>query len=136
MIRNRTEILYRDTFIAIEYNAIDNWIYVNWKGYQNYDSVIAGCEKILESMKAQACYRILNDNSLVEGQWSAAAKWGADVWFPAMFAAGLKSFAWVYSPSTLSRLSTDKTLKLADFPDQIKVFDDVDLAQDWLRLHV
>ncbi|RIJ41548.1 hypothetical protein [Pontibacter oryzae] len=136
MIRNRTEILYRDTFIALEYNAVDNWIYVNWKGYQNYDTVVAGCEKILELMKAQACYRILNDNTRVEGQWSAAAKWGADVWFPAMFEAGLKSFAWIYSPSTLSRLSTDKTLKLADFPKQVKVFDDLDLAQDWLRLQV
>lgn len=133
MIRSRTELLYRDNTIAIEFDPLEEWIYVNWRGYQNYESVVAGCEKMLELMQEKACYRILNDNTYVEGQWSAAAKWGANVWLPAMFAAGLTYFAWIYSPSTLSRLSTDKTLKLADFPDGIKVFDDIIQAKDWLR---
>lgn len=136
MKQTRTELLYRDTHIALEYYPEDNWIYVNWRGYQNKDSVIAGCEKMLDIMKALACYRILNDNTLVEGQWSLASKWVADVWFPAMFEAGLKNFSWVYSPSVLSRLSTDKTLELANTPDGIKVFDDIDQAKDWLRSQV
>lgn len=130
----RNLLLYRESYIAMEYNPLEDWIYVNWRGYQNYDSVVAGCEKMLEVMKAQACFRILNDNTRVEGQWSAAAKWGADVWFPAMFEEGLQCFAWVYSPSVLSRLSTDKMVKLADFPQQVKVFDDIEQAKDWLRL--
>ncbi|MDX5436560.1 MAG: hypothetical protein LPK03_05160, partial [Pontibacter sp.] len=119
MKQTRSELLYRDAQIALEYNPEDNWIFVNWRGYQNKESVMAGCQKILELMKELACFRVLNDNSLVEGQWSSASKWLADVWFPKMFAAGLQCFAWVYSPSTLSRLSTDKTLKLANFPESI-----------------
>lgn len=129
----RNEILFRGTYISIEYNHIDDWMYVNWKGYQNYDSVVAGCEKMLELMKEHACYRILNDNTQVEGQWSAAAKWGAEYWFPALREAGLRWFAWIYSPRMLGRLSTDKTLNLAENPDYIQVFDDIDLAKDWLR---
>lgn len=136
MKQTRSELLYRDTHIAIEYKPDDNWIYVNWRGYQNKESVIAGCEKMLAIMKELACFRILNDNTLVEGQWSAASQWGADVWFPAMYEAGLKYFAWIYSPSVLSRLSTDKTLMLANFPEGIKVFDDIDHAKDWLRSQV
>ncbi|MCX2739203.1 hypothetical protein [Pontibacter anaerobius] len=133
MKRTRTELLYRDPSIAIEFNPMDGWMYVNWRGYQNKESVMAGCLKMLDIMKEIACYRILNDNTLVEGQWSSAAKWLADKWFPAMFEARLQQFAWVYSPSTFSRLSTDKTLKLANFPESIKVFDDIAQAKDWLR---
>ena len=129
----RNELLYRNDQIAIEYNAANDWIYVNWRGYQNYDTVVAGCTKILDLMKSLACYRILNDNTQVEGKWSTASKWGADVWFPAMREAGLKWFAWVYSPSVLSRLLTDKTVKQTNNPDFIQVFDDIDLAKDWLR---
>lgn len=132
----RNELLYRDEHIAIEYSTADDWIYVNWRGYQNYDTVVAGCETMLKVMQEQACYKILNNNTFVEGQWSAAAKWGADVWFPAMRKAGLKWFAWIYSPSVFSRLSTDKTLKMAENPDYINVFDDIDLAKDWLRSKV
>lgn len=132
----RNELLYRDDHLAIEYDSLGDWIYVNWRGYQNYDTVVAGCEKMLEIMKVQACYRILNDNTLVEGQWSTAAKWGSEVWLPAMRQAGLQWFAWVYSQSMLSRLSTDKMMKKAKNPDYIEIFEDIDLAMDWLRAKV
>ncbi|MEJ8802416.1 hypothetical protein [Pontibacter sp. H249] len=132
----RNELLFRNDFIAIEYNSTGDWIYVNWRGYQNYESVKAGCEKMLELMKINACFKILNDNTQVEGQWSAAAKWGGDVWFPAMREAGLKWFAWVYSPSMLSRLSTDKMIRHTINPNYIEIFDDIDLAEAWLRTKV
>ncbi|WP_276496066.1 hypothetical protein [Pontibacter litorisediminis] len=135
MRQTRTELLYREQHIAIEFNPMEEWIYVNWRGYQNYNSVVSGCEKMLELMKEKACYRILNDNTFVEGQWSTASKWVASDWFPRMRENGLQEFAWVYSPSILSRLSVDKSIKLADFPDYIKVFDDISAAKDWLRSH-
>lgn len=129
----RNQLLFRDNYIAIELNPKDNWIYVNWRGYQNYESVLAGCEKIREYMSSTACYRILNDNTQVEGQWSAAAKWVAEVWFPALRQNGLQHFVWVYSSSVLSRLSADKAIKYVDQPDFIHIFDDIEAAQDWLR---
>lgn len=132
----RNELLYRDNHLAIEYNSSGDWLYVNWKGYHDYNSIVAGCEKLLALMKEHACYKILNDNTHVEGKWSSASKWVVEIWLPAMQEAGLKWFAWVYSPSILSRLSTDKTLKLADYPDFIKVYDELDLACDWLRTKV
>ncbi|OKL41407.1 hypothetical protein [Pontibacter flavimaris] len=135
MRRTRTELLYRDASIAIEFNPVEEWIYANWRGYQNYESVVAGCEKLLVLMKEKACFRILNDNTHVEGQWSTAAGWVASDWFPRMRENGLQVFAWVYSPSVFSRLSVDKSIKLAEFPDYIKVFDDIAPAKDWLRSH-
>ncbi|AKD04805.1 hypothetical protein POKO110462_10025 [Pontibacter korlensis] len=136
MRQTRSELLYRDTTIAIEFNPADEWIYVNWKGYQNRESVMDGCEKILELMIEHACFRILNDNTNVEGQWSAASRWLAEDWFPRMHEHGLQLFAWVYSSSVLSRLSTDKAVRLADYPDYIKSFDNIEHAKDWLRSRV
>ncbi|WP_240773405.1 hypothetical protein [Pontibacter sp. SGAir0037] len=129
----RNEILFRDTYIAIEYNAADHWIYVNWRGYVNYDTVTAGCEKILDFVKEYKCSRVLNDNTNVEGIWSGASKFVGQDWFPRMREAGLEYFAWVYSPSTLSRLSTDKSLRSASDTSFVKTFDNVDTAEDWLR---
>jgi len=129
----RNEILYRESYIVIEYNDVDSWLYVNWRGYVNYDTVTAGCEKILQFMKETNCYRILNDNTNVEGIWSGASSWVGQDWFPRMQTAGLECFAWVYSPSTLSRLSTDKSLRNTEDKSCIKTFETVEAAEDWLR---
>lgn len=133
MTHSRTELLFRNNFIAIELDNTDGWMYANWRGYVSHHDVIAGCEKMLELLKEYHIVQILNDNTYVEGIWSAAAKWVAEVWFPALREAGLKQFAWVYSPSVLSRLSTDKTIKNMDTPSYIRTFDDIDMARDWLR---
>jgi hypothetical protein len=129
----RNEILYRESYIVIELNHVENWLYVNWRGYVTYETVTAGCEQILNSMKEQRCYKILNDNTNVEGIWSGASKWVGQDWFPRMQEAGMDCFAWVYSPSTLSRLSADKSLRYAKEEVCIKMFDSVEDAANWLR---
>ncbi|RAU83163.1 hypothetical protein [Pontibacter arcticus] len=127
-------LLYATSYITIELNLEDDWLYVEWRGIVGHQNVVAECEKILYYVKENKVTRIVNDNTLVEGIWSAAARWVGEVWFPALQEAGLKQFAWIYSPSILSRLSTDKTIKNTERPDLIKTFDDIDLAKDWLRV--
>lgn len=129
----RNELLYRNNFIAIEYSPEDDWMFVNWRGSVSHHEVIDGCEEMLRLLKERRITDILNDNTHVEGMWSGAARWGGEYWFPALREAGLQRFAWIYSPSVLSRLSTDKTIKHTISPDFIKTFDDLDLAADWLR---
>lgn len=129
----RNEILYREHNILIEYNHTDDWLYVNWRGYQNYDSVVAGCEKILDFLQERECTKVLNDNTNVEGIWSGASKWVGQDWMPRMQAAGCACFAWVYSPSTFSRLSTDKALKNTEDMSHIRTFEDIEAASAWLR---
>ncbi|MCJ8163677.1 hypothetical protein MKJ04_02410 [Pontibacter sp. E15-1] len=134
MDSTRTELLYRNNFIAIELNHSDNWMYVNWRGNVSHHDVRAGCMEILRLVKEYKIYDILNNNTQVQGMWSGAAKWGGTYWFPALREAGLRRFAWIYSPSVLSRLSTDKTLDNTENPHYIKTFDDIALAKDWLRM--
>jgi len=120
---------------VIELNHTENWMQVNWRGYVSHHDVMAGCMEMLRLVKEHQIVDILNDNTHVEGMWSGAAKWGGEFWFPALREAGLQRFAWIYSPSVLSRLSTDKTLKNTENPHYIKTFDDIEMAKDWLHTY-
>ncbi|MBD1362627.1 PAS domain-containing protein [Mucilaginibacter sp. ZT4R22] len=121
---------YEGSFITILYQPEGNYLDVNWKGYQNYESVVKGCGIILDLMQKNKCSRVLNDNTEVKGNWSEASDWGAEVWFPAMTKAGLQKFAWVYSPSTFSRIAAN--VSLPSTYDPVAFFHDKDTARHWL----
>lgn len=125
-------LIFAERNVQFYYNQQEEWLYVNWVGFQTTTSIMAGCEKLLDYLKDYKCTKVLNDNTLVDGIWSGAARWGADNWFPRMRVAGLEWMAWVYSPSVLSQLSTNKTLSLME-QDFIKTFYDLEEARNWLR---
>ncbi|MBL4678668.1 MAG: hypothetical protein JKY70_21100, partial [Mucilaginibacter sp.] len=125
---------YHSECIDIRYVPGEEFLDVNWLGYQNYDSVVQGCMMILDLMKVNNCSKILNNNSLVKGNWSEASDWGAAFWFPEMAKSGLKKFAWVYSPSTFSRIAADKSLPTNLDGVEIAFFDDQETALKWLIL--
>lgn len=124
--------IFEDSSIQISYVASENWIYANWTGFQTVGSVKSGCERILQALTDEACHKVLNDNTHVEGIWSGAAAWVGTEWFPRMSLAGLHWFAWVYSPSIFSQLSTDKALNYTT-EGFIKTFYDIEEAKNWLR---
>lgn len=127
---NRT--FYEGDFITIHYQPEGHYMDVDWKGYQNYDSVTKGCEIMLDLMQKNNCQLVLNDNTSVKGNWSEASDWGAEVWFPAMAKAGLKKFAWIYSPSTFSRIAAGKSLPDEYDIVQVAFFDEKNAAEQWL----
>ncbi|KAA3436207.1 hypothetical protein [Rufibacter hautae] len=124
--------IFQDTYISITYDQKQQYINADWIGFQTKQSVQDGCERILEAMAEFHCYKVLNDNTHVEGIWSSAAEWVGSDWFPRMRQAGMVSFAWVYSPSMFSRLSTDKSLRFTYDTTGIEVFDSIGEAQRWL----
>jgi two-component system CheB/CheR fusion protein len=123
---------YQGNFIDILYQADRQYLDVDWRGYQNYDSVVKGCTIMLDLMKKNNCHWVLNDNTGVKGNWSEAADWGAEYWFPAMAEAGLKKFAWIYSPSTFSRIAANKSLPSEYDAVQVAFFDNKAEALGWL----
>lgn len=122
---------YEGNYMKIRYHPEGNYLDVNWTGYQNYDSVVKGCGIILDLMQKNKCSRVLNDNTEVKGNWSEAADWGAEVWFPAMAKAGLEKFAWVYSPSTFSRIAANVSLPSAYNP--VAFFYSRVQGLDWIK---
>jgi hypothetical protein len=126
------KILVLEPFITIQYRFDFGGLYVDWTGDQSKESVIQGCELMLECLKSEKCRKILNDNSNVTSIWSDASEWVARDWFPRMSEAGMDYFAWVYSPNVYSKLSTDKTL--AYTPKSLIIpFYSVASAEEWLK---
>ena len=125
--------LARESFIEISHSPGKPLLHVDWKGYQSIESAHEGCEHILDAMVHTGADSVLNDNTHVLGTWSAAAEWVAVDWFPRMRQAGLRRFAWVYSPSKLSQLSTDTTTRLLNRETfGIRIFHSKSEALTWL----
>lgn len=126
--------LFRESFIDISFDPEASLLHVNWNGYQSVDSIRQGSEKMLELMQKHDAYIVLNDNTHVLGIWRDAADWLAHDWFPRMKQAGLKRYAWIYSPSRFSQVSTDATLSLMNSDDfGVKTFYDKAEALAWLQ---
>jgi hypothetical protein len=126
-------ILYNAPHVRISYDYLHDWLYVDWEGDQNLETVQQGCLQMLECLKTERCQKVLNDNTRVTSMWSDASEWGGKVWFPMMAEAGLTYFAWVYSPNQYSRLSTDLMVQHTTRP-VVLTFDNIDTASSWLRL--
>jgi len=126
------QTFYKGNFIEMKYVPEHHWMDVNWIGYQNYDSVKKGCLIMLDLLKKNNCTKVLNDNTYVMGNWSEAVDWGGEVWFPAMQEAGLKHFAWIYSPSTFSRMSAHKSIDITMGKVTAQFFTDINEARIWL----
>jgi len=134
--KKKTDFLFIDEFISIEFDAANQWLYVNWIGYQSEDTIKKGCEKILVAMKESGVSKVLNDNTKVIGIWTPASNWVGTNWLPRMEAAGLKQFAWVYSPSRLSQLSTNEAISSTPAPNLVHTFYCKADAEKWLRQSV
>lgn len=123
---------YRTNFINIEYNQEHQRLEVDWLGFQNLESVQKGGLLMLEFLQKNQCEKVLNDNTNVKGNWSEASDWAGKVWFPMMQRAGLKHFAWIYSPSTFSALAAKKSVDVMIGDVQTQFFYDRGEAVEWL----
>ena len=119
--------------ITISYDHLNEWLLADWHGNQDLASVQQGGQEMLRLLQQQRSHKVLNDNTLVTSMWSEAAEWAGKDWFPAMTAAGLQYFAWVYSPNLYSRLSTDLTLQFTVGNPVVATFDDMETAKAWLK---
>ena len=126
------QTLVEASHITISYDQLNEWLLADWHGNQDLASVQQGGQELLRLTQLQRCHKVLNDNTHVTGMWSDAAEWAGKVWFPAMTAAGLQYFAWVYSPNLYSRLSTDLTLQFTVGNPVVATFDDIATAKAWL----
>jgi hypothetical protein len=120
------------SYISITYDRCNSWLYVDWKGHLDEQSVRAGCHQILTYLRLTNCTKILNDNSSVSGDWECASRWLGQEFLPCLAEAGLLYLAWVYSPNYLSRRAIDTALSFVTVPTVVS-FEDVDAAYTWLR---
>lgn len=124
---------YRDPGLDIAYIAEGKYLQLNWKGFHSLHTIRAGCLKLADVLLNYDCHMVLNDNTNVMGSWEDAAEWVGKECFPMLENAGLKYFAWVYSPSTFSRLSADLVIETKKGDVVIQTFEDDEHARKWLE---
>jgi hypothetical protein len=123
------ELLYEAKNLEISYDPVHQFVYCNWIGFQNKEMIIKSGAVILDLFKEKGYSKVLNDNTEVTGPWQEAAEWTANVWFPSMIAAGLKHFAWIFSPNLFAELSAKKAMPVSDV---VRSFNSYREAYDWL----
>ncbi len=124
---------YNSPKIDIRYDRKNNWIYADWKGFHNLETVQHGSLIILELMKKNQCTKILNDNTRVLGNWSDAAEWAGKVHLPEMESAGLKQLAWIYSQGTFGKLAAEKSVDIMIGNVSAQLFTERAEAEEWLK---
>ena len=127
------QTLYDVPTLTISYDHVNNWLYLDWHGALDDESVMAGGLKLLELLKQENCRKVLNDNARITGLWADAAKWGSDVMMPLLHDAGCRYLAWVYSPERFSQLSAQLAAERTTASITIMTFRDRDTAAEWLQ---
>lgn len=117
----------------INFNPAEGYLYVDWTGFQNIDTVQDGCMAILEALKENQAVKVVNDNTHVLGSWSEAAEWVGEIWFPIMESAGLRYFAWIYSPAAFSKLAVHKSVAINQGKVEVKLFTELSSATQWIK---
>jgi PAS domain S-box-containing protein len=129
----QTDQYYQDSTITIIYNDENKRLDVDWKGFQNLETVQRGGTIMLKMLAENKCSKVVNDNRHVLGTWSEAVDWAGIEWFPMMEKAGLKYFAWIYSLSAFSQLSAKKSVDIAVGNITAQFFTDIALAEEWIN---
>lgn len=129
----RTDTFYQDEHITITYNESQERLDTDWTGFQNLESVKHGCMIILKMIIKNSCYKIVNDNTHVQGTWSEASEWVGEIFFNLLEDAGIKYFAWVFSTSVFSQLSAKKSVDIAVGNITTQFFTEIALAEEWIN---
>ncbi|RFZ92983.1 PAS domain-containing sensor histidine kinase [Mucilaginibacter conchicola] len=125
---------YQGPGLDLNYLPDDDVLIANWHGFHTLHTVKTGCLRILAEAANTGAKLILNDNTGVAGTWNDAVEWVSSEFFPSLRDGGATHLAWVYSPSTFSRISTDVTIANLDgFEVDIQTFENRDAAMTWLR---
>lgn len=124
---------YQDEHLTIAFNKQNNWLEVDWTGFQDIASVKHGCILILEYLKTHSTDRIVNDNRNVTGTWSEASDWVGNVWFPLMEKAGIRYFAHILAPNIFGQLSARKSIDIMAGIITTQYFTDIETARQWIK---
>ena len=117
--------------LFIGHDALNQWLYVDWRGEYDQELSRATCHLMLETIREWPCTKILNDNSSITRITARLTEWGVQ-WLEDMLAAGLHFIAWVLPRDLVARQATEDIVHAIDRP-RVGTFDDVASAYIWLQ---
>src|SRR5699024_2377915 len=125
--------VFGDVFFSATWLHDGTILYAQWLGVQSVETVKEGGYKVLEMMKEQPCSKLLRSNTEVVGSWDMALEWAENTWTPLMRHAGLRYLAQVVPTSIYATLTIETLIQRIDKEFEIRIFEDVEEAEAWLR---
>lgn len=122
-----------DIFATLERMPDNAYLYAQWIGIQNLDTMQKGWKAYLSILEDQPCSKLLNSHKELIGPWDVANDWIATVWAPAAVSLGLRHMAHVLAPGIYGQTSFHLLHHRISDMLEIKVFENVAAAQEWLE---
>jgi hypothetical protein len=120
--------------LSIGFDEENRWLYAEWKGPHNQQSIQAGCVQILDTLRAWPCHKVLNDNSGITHITMQLTHFGLR-WLEGMRRAGMQHLAWVLPDGLPALRAVEAALQAIERP-HVATFDDVASGYRWLQLQL
>ena len=126
-------LVHPDGGVFVTLQLHPEFIEAKWYGHITSGDVVTASKVYLALLQAYPSpNKLLNDKTLVTGDWSEANDWLEFDWLPQVLYAGLHYLAHIYSNNMFSRLSA-RDLYLRITPHlQMQNFSNRDEALEWL----
>ena len=120
-------------YLRIEINPNNDWIYLDWVGYQDENRTKEGMKRYLDLMKKNGIKKILNDNRHQHGPYPKGInEWIGKEWLPEAKRIGFKAGATILSTKVFSKMSANNLVQNVGGVTY-KNFEKIDGAVNWLR---
>ena len=127
------QTVQKRTFLKMEYDQDNNWIYCNWIGYISMDSAVAGTAALLEMIAETQCPFLLNDNRELHGPWDKANDFIENEVVPKAISLGLRCMAHILAPNIAGALSAQDLHRRVEDKFDMHLFGEIEKAKNWLR---
>lgn len=117
--------------LTVSHDVSNNWLYVQWQGLHNAESVRVSAEHIFACLTTHPCLKMLSDHSSLVGNWQAAIPSVVQHNFERLVAHGVRYVAWVHSFNYDDLIAMERVVRNMPQP-LVGLFDEVDSAYDWL----
>ncbi|WP_153042178.1 hypothetical protein [Rufibacter roseus] len=121
-----------DVFLIAERAADNSYIHAQWIGIQTLETVMQGGSFYIKMIEEQPCARLLNNHKELIGPWDIAQEWIVSYWTPKVMELGLRFMAQVLAPGVYGQMSFHQLHQHISDKFEIKMFDDVAPAKEWL----
>ncbi|UYZ58187.1 hypothetical protein [Hymenobacter latericus] len=148
-------LLHESPELTIAHDKRNCWLYVQWLGDHNAESIRGGCLLLLHHLRETKCVKLLTDDTHVTTTaqpssadlawqtvvvpYEGSAAWVGSTFYTMLAEAGLQYIAWVNAPSMLNRRTADlalaisETVQLSENRPLVATFDDLASAYEWLQ---
>ena len=106
----KSEILFKDEYSYIVYDASSRLICITSQVYQQLDHIKLAFTEVLKAIRAKKATRLLVDNTEVKGSFTDATEWVTGVFIPQALSAGIVALASIPSKDVFGKFAGTKTL--------------------------